>query len=233
MNKEEFIKEVKELGINISEEQLNQLDNYYNLLIEENKKYNLTSITEKEEVYLKHFYDSLTVVKLENINNKYILDIGSGAGFPGLVLKIIFPNIKIDLLDSTLKKCNFLNKVIKELNLKNAIVLNYRAEDYSKKTREKYDIVISRAVAPLKHLLEYSIPLLKVNGIFISLKGNIESEIINIDNYHKKLSLKDEKIIAFNLPKDSGYRTIYSIKKIAKTDSKYPRQYSQIKKKDI
>jgi len=233
MNKEEFAKEIKILGINITEEQLKQLENYYNLLTIENKKYNLTSITEKEDVYLKHFYDSLTIVKLENINNKYILDVGTGAGFPGIVLKIIFPNIKIDLLDSTLKKCNFLNKVIKELNLTNIRVLNYRAEEYAKTTREKYDIIVSRAVAPLKHLLEYSIPLLKVNGIFISLKGNIENELINIDNYYKKLSLKDEKMISFNLPKNSGYRTIYSIKKNTKTNLKYPRSYSQIKKKDI
>ena len=233
MNKEEFIKEVSKLGIELTDEQLNLLDKYYRLLAEENEKYNLTSITEEKDVYLKHFYDSLTISKVINLNNQYLLDIGTGAGFPGLVLKIVFPNLKIDLLDSTTKKCLFLKKVIDSLNLKGINVLNYRAEDYAKNNREKYDIVTSRAVAPLKHLLEYSIPLLKIDGLFISLKGNIEEETINIENYYKKLSLKDEKTISFNLPHDMGFRTIYSVKKNKKTNLIYPRSYSQIKKKDI
>lgn len=233
MNKEEFIKEVKKLGINLNEKQLNMLEKYYNILIEENKKYNLTTIIDKKDVYLKHFYDSLTIVKAIEINNQYMLDIGTGAGFPGLVLKIVFPNITIDLLDSTSKKCNFLKQVIKELDLKKINVINARAEEYAKENREKYDIVTSRAVAPLKHLLEYSIPLLKVDGLFISLKGNIENEIVNISNYYKKLFLNNENIIIFNLPNNGGFRTIYKITKTKKTNLLYPRSYSQIKKKDI
>ena len=233
MSKEEFIQEVSKLGIKLTDEQLNLLDKYYRLLIEENEKYNLTTITEEKDVYLKHFFDSLTISKAINLNNQYLLDIGTGAGFPGLVLKIVFPDLRIDLLDSTTKKCLFLNKVINSLNLKGINVLNYRAEDYAKKDREKYDIVTSRAVAPLKHLLEYSIPLLKIDGLFISLKGNIEEETINIDNYYKKLNLTDEKIISFNLPHDMGFRTIYSVKKDKKTNPIYPRSYSQIKKKEI
>ena len=233
MNKQEFIEELKKININITKEQLSHLEVYYQLLVEENKKYNLTSITEEKEVYLKHFYDSLTIVKYINLNNQYICDIGTGAGFPGMVLKIIFPNIKIDLLDATSKKCNFLNLVIETLKLENIKVINARAEKYSHETREKYDLVVSRAVAPLKHLLEYSIPLLKVGGSFIALKSNLTEDMINIDNYYHKLLLKDEKIIEFKLPYEHSHRSIYGIKKIGITPRAYPREYNQIKKKEI
>ncbi len=233
MNKEQFIKEVSKLGIEVTEDKLNKLDKYYNILKEENKKYNLTTITEEKDVYLKHFYDSLTIAKSINLKNEYICDIGTGAGFPGMVLKIFFPEIKIDLMDSTLKKCNFLQMVIDKLELKNINVINARAEEYAKVNREKYDIVTSRAVAPLKHLLEYSIPMLKVNGLFISLKANIQEELTNINNYYQKLSISKEKIITFELPFENSKRTIYQIEKIQPTKSIYPRTYSQIKKKDI
>ena len=233
MNKEEFIKEIKKIGIEPNEIELNQLERYYKLLIEENKKYNLTAITEENAVYLKHFYDSLTIIKSIKLDNQYILDIGTGAGFPGIVLKIFFPNIQRDLLDSTSKKCLFLDKVIQELNLKKIKVLNCRAEEYAHEKREIYDIVTSRAVAPLKHLLEIATPLIKEEGKFVSLKGNIQEEIINIKNYYEKLFLKDENIISFNLPNNGGFRTIYQITKYNKTPLIYPRQYSQIKKKEI
>ena len=173
MNKKEFINALKELNISVTPLQLEKLDIYYNLLIEENKKYNLTAITNKEDVYLKHFYDSLTLTKIITLSNQHICDIGTGAGFPGIVLKIIFPDLKVTLLDSTEKKCKFLKLIISKLNLNNIDVINERAEIYSKTTREKYDIVTSRAVAPLKHLLEYSIPLVKVNGYYIAMKKNI------------------------------------------------------------
>lgn len=233
MNKEQFIKELSKLNINITEKQLKDLDTYYELLSEENKKYNLTTITNESDVYLKHFYDSLTIVKSIKLKDQYICDIGTGAGFPGLVLKIIFPNIIIDLIDSTAKKCYFLNLVINKLNLKHINVINTRAEEYSQKVREKYDIVISRAVAPLKHLLEYSVPLLKVNGLFIALKSNIDEELININNYYHKLGLINEEIIKFKLPFEESNRTIYKVTKNKITPSIYPRTYNQIKKKDI
>ena len=233
MNKEEFISELKKININVSNNILNHLDTYYHLLIEENQKYNLTSITEENTVYLKHFYDSLTIVKGINLNNQYILDIGTGAGFPGLVLKIFFPSLKIDLLDATEKKCQFLKLVINKLNLKDINVINARAEEYAIKNRNKYDIVTSRAVAPLKHLLEYSIPTLKINGNFIALKSNIEKELKNIDKYYQKLFLKNEEIITFNLPIENSLRTIYKITKQKDTPNIYPRKYSQIIKKDI
>lgn len=233
MTKEEFIQELKKININISCDILIKLDKYYHLLITENEKYNLTNITEETSVYLKHFYDSLTITKAINLDNQKILDVGSGAGFPGLVLKIVFPNIKIDLLDSTAKRCNFLKQIIEELSLNDINVINARAEDYAKENREKYDIVTSRAVAPLKHLLEYSIPMLKINGYFIALKSNLTDELININNYYKKLHLEEPITYEFTLPKENSLRTIYKVKKTAKTDIIYPRQYSQIKKKDL
>ena len=156
MNRKLFIAEVSKLNITLTDTMLDQLEQYYQLLVEENKKYNLTAITDKESVYLKHFYDSLTLSKAINLNEQHLCDIGTGAGFPGLVLKIVFPNLKVTLVDATLKKCHFLEMVITKLNLKNIEVINARAEEYSKTTREKFDIVTSRAVAPLKHLLEYS-----------------------------------------------------------------------------
>jgi len=233
MNKEEFISELKKINIDITEKQLKDLEKYYQILVEENKKYNLTTITEEKEVYLKHFYDSITMTKIIELNDQYLLDIGTGAGFPGLVLKIMFPNLKIDLLDSTSKKCMFLQYVIDTLELKNIKIINERAEEYANKEREKYDIVTSRAVAPLKHLLEYSIPLLKVNGKFIALKSNIEEETKNIKNYYNKLYLEKEEIIKFELPKENSLRTLYKITKIKETPMIYPRVYSQIKKKEI
>lgn len=233
MNKEEFINELAKLNISITDKQLRDLDTYYHFLVEENEKYNLTNITEESNVYLKHFYDSLTLVKSISLSDQYICDVGTGAGFPGMVLKILFPNIKIDLLDATAKKCNFLKQLINKLELKNINVINDRAELYSKKNREKYDIVTSRAVAPLKHLLEYSVPMLKIDGKFIALKSNINDELQNIDNYYKKLSIKAEKVIEFKLPKELSNRSIYVVTKQSPTPTIYPRTYSQIKKKDI
>lgn len=233
MNKENFINELKKININITEKQLNDLETYYNILIEENNKYNLTAITKKEDVYLKHFYDSLTIYKSIKLEKQYICDVGTGAGFPGLVLKIVFPNIKIDLIDATLKKCNFLKLVTEKLALKEVNIINDRIENYSKTNREEYDIVTSRAVAPLKHLLEYSIPLLKTNGLFIALKSELQEELKNIDNYYKKLYLTNESIINFKLPIENSNRTIYKIEKYKKTELIYPRKYKQIKNKDI
>ena len=233
MNKEKFIEELLKLNIQINDIQLEKLEKYYEILERENKLYNLTAITEKESVFLKHFYDSLTIVKIIDLNDESLCDLGTGAGFPGMVLKIIFPNLKVTLIDATLKKCNFLEKVIKELNLENIKVINARVEEYAKIEREKYDIVTARAVAPLKHLLEYGIPLLKVNGTFIAMKGNINDELNGIENYENKLKIKQNKRIDFQLPIESSNRTLISFIKLEKTDIKYPRKYSEIKKKSL
>lgn len=233
MNKELFIKEIEKLNINYDNDKLNKLDKYYNLLVSENKLYNLTAITEEEQVYLKHFYDSLTISKTINLTNEKIIDLGTGAGFPGIVLKIFYPDIHITLLDSTLKKCNFLKKVTEELNLSNVTIINERAEEYSKNNREIYDVVVSRAVAPLKHLLEYGVPLLKINGLFISMKGNIENDIINIDNYINKLKLSNIDILSFQLPIENSNRNLIKFSKLEKTPDIYPRKYTEIKKEKI
>ena len=233
MNRTKFIEEIKKLGIEITDEQLNQLDLYFHLLVETNKKFNLTAITEEQDVYLKHFYDSLTIVKAIKLDNQSLCDVGTGAGFPGLVLKIVFPNLNVTLIDATNKKCLFLQEVITQLNLKKIQVINARIEEYSKVNREKFDIVTCRAVAPLKHLLEYSIPLVKVNGLFIPLKGNLNNELENIDNYIKKLNITQEQDIVFNLPVENSHRHILVFRKNNITNSLYPRRYSDIKKKEI
>ena len=233
MTKEEFIFELQKIGITINEEQLAKLNIYYKLLINENKKYNLTSITETKQVYLKHFYDSLTIVKVINLNNQTLCDIGTGAGFPGLVLKILFPDIKLTLIDATLKKCNFLRQVVDNLNLTDVAIINDRIENYAKNNREIYDIVTSRAVAPLQHLLEYGIPLVKINGYLICLKGNLNNEINNLDNYLNKLDISISNKVIFNLPYEDSLRTIISFKKTSKTNLKYPRNYNEIKKREL
>lgn len=233
MNREQFVEELLKLNIEINDIQLEKLEKYYEILERENKLYNLTSITEKENVFLKHFYDSLTITKIIDLNKQSLCDLGTGAGFPGMVLKIIFPNLKVTLIDATLKKCNFLEKVIKELSLENINVINERVEEYAKKEREKYDIVTARAVAPLKHLLEYGVPLLKVNGVFIAMKGNINEELNGIEIYENKLKIKQIKKMDFQLPIESSNRTLIAFIKLEKTDIRYPRKYSEIKKKSL
>lgn len=230
----EFIEELKKLNIEPTQKQLEQLNRYYELIVEYNKVMNLTGITEKEQVYLKHFYDSLTIAKVIDLNKEETLcDIGTGAGFPGIVLKILFPNLKITLIDSLNKRIEFLKIVIKELNLNNIEAIHTRAEEYAIKNIEKFDVVTSRAVAPLNILLELSIPLLKTNKYFISYKGNISREIIESENALKQLDSKIDKIEEFELPKENSNRTIIKIKKINKTNKKYPRKFSEIKKKPL
>lgn len=233
MNKERFIKEINKLGIKIEKNSLTKLGYYYQILKEENSKYNLTRIIEESDVYLKHFYDSLTIAKIIEINNQSICDLGSGAGFPGLVLAICFSDANITLIESNGKKCNFLNIVKEKLKLSNVKIINTRIEEYAKSHRELFDIVTARAVAPIKYLLEYGIPLVKVNGNFIAMKSNTESEEKNINNYYEKLSIIEEDRIIFNLPIEESLRTLIKYKKIEVTNPIYPRRYSEIIKRDI
>lgn len=231
MNLEQFIEETKKLGISLTEEKLEKLEKFYELLILWNEKINLTRITEKEDVYLKHFYDSLTLVKGIDLNKSLTLcDVGSGAGFPGIVLKIVFPNLKITLLDSLQKRVNYLNEIIKELDLSNIEAIHDRAEDYAKDHREEYDIVTARAVAKLKVLSELCIPMVKVNGNFIAMKANIEEELEEGKTILKDLNSKIEKIETFYLPIEESLRNIILIKKIQKTNLLYPRRMDKIKK---
>ena len=233
MHKEEFIKALEELNINVTKKQLSNLDTYYKMLIDYNSHTNLTRITDEKEVYLKHFYDSLTLVKAIKLDNQSLLDVGTGAGFPGLVLKIIFPNLKITLVDSLNKRIVFLNYVIETLRLSDIKVIHTRAEEYALNNREKYDIVTSRAVAQLNMLSELCLPMVKINGYFIPMKAQVENEIDASKKAIKTLGgeLKDK--IIFKLPYDAGIRTLIKIKKITKTSVKYPRKFSEIKKKPL
>lgn len=225
MNLERFIEEIEKLGIHITENQLNQLEKFYELLISWNEKINLTRITKKEDVYLKHFYDSLTLIKTIDLTQDVSLcDVGTGAGFPGVVLKIVFPNLKITLIDSLQKRINYLNEVIKELNLQNIEAIHTRAEDYARKNRETYDIVTARAVANLKIISELCIPMIKENGYFIAMKANATEEIAASKTMIIELGAKLENTIEFILPIENSNRTLIKIKKIKKTNSKYPRK---------
>lgn len=233
MNINEFLIELQKLNIEPTKEQLSNLEKYKNLLIEYNQKFNLTAITKENDIYLKHFYDSLTLTKTLDLNKELnLLDIGTGAGFPGLVLKIFFPKLNITLLDSNNKKITFLNTVIKELNLNNIICINKRAEELQN-LRETFDVVTSRAVAHLRILSELAIPLLKVNGLFIPLKGDVTLELA--ESKSTITTLNSELISTFNfkLPIENSTRTILIIKKNKATPSVYPRPYDKIKKKSL
>lgn len=234
MKKDEFLKELEKINITLTENQILKLEKFYELLIIWNEKINLTTILKEEDVYLKHFYDSLTLIKVIDLNKELtLLDVGTGAGFPGIVLKIVFPNLKITLLDSMNKRISYLNEIIKELDLKDIDTVCSRAEDYALKNREKYDIVVCRAVAHLEILVEITLPLVKVNGYFIAMKSNANEEIALA---RKKIIVLDSKIIeilSFKLPFENSIRTLIKIQKFKKTDLKYPRKYDKIKKENL
>ena len=225
MNIEVFKEEVEKLGISLTDDQLNQLALFYQLLLSWNEKMNLTRITNQEEVYLKHFYDSLTLykeIKLETVDT--LCDVGSGAGFPGIVLKIAFPNLNITLIDSLQKRVNYLNEIIKELKLSNIRAIHTRCEDYARVNREKYEVVTARAVANLKVLSELCLPLVKENGYFIAMKGKATEELDEAKAMIGTLGGKIEHINEFNLPLEESNRTLIKIKKEKKTDKIYPRK---------
>lgn len=208
MTEKEFIEEVQKLGIMPTKEQLQQLEKFYRLLIEWNQKINLTRITEKEDVYLKHFYDSLTIVKEIDLSKVDTLcDVGTGAGFPGIVLKIFYPNLKITLLDSLLKRVNYLNEIIKELKLKDIKAIHTRGEEY----HETFDVVTARAVANIEKLLKYTMHLVNKNGKLVAMKGNIDEELT--EEVKKKISKKYKiiKINKFLLPKENSNRSLIVI----------------------
>lgn len=233
--KEKMIINVDKLGITLSEIQLKQFYNYMNLLIEWNKKINLTAITEPNEIILKHFIDSLTISKYISDGTR-VVDVGTGAGFPGIPLKIYRQDIEITLLDSLQKRINFLDEVIRELNLEKIETIHSRVEDFGKdkRYREKFDIATSRAVANLATLSEYLLPLVKVGGKVISMKGSlIEEELENSKNAIKILGGKIEKVDEFNLPNSDISRNIILINKIKETPNKYPRKAGEPSKKPL
>ena len=210
MNREEFIKELEKLNIKPTPEQLNKLEKFYNLLVEWNQKINLTRITTKEDVYLKHFYDSLTITKVVDLSKvNSLCDVGSGAGFPGIVLKIFYPNLRITLIDSLQKRVNYLNTIIKDLELTNIEAIHSRGEDY----QASFDVVTARAVANIEKLVNYTMHLVGNNGVFIAMKGDISKELT--DSVEKNISKKYKivKIEEFLLPYENSKRSLLVIEK--------------------
>lgn len=206
--------------IEINDLQINQFQKYYELLIEWNNKFNLTAITDPKEVVEKHFIDC-SLVTDEFEENSKVLDIGAGAGFPSIPLKIMKPSLKITMVDSLNKRVTFLNAVISELKLEDIFAEHSRAEDYAKKHFEEYDYVTARAVANLSTLSEYCLPFVKVGGKFIALKGDIKEELESGSNAIAILGGEIEKVNTLNL--EYGNRSILTIKKIKNTNKKYPR----------
>lgn len=211
-----------------------QFKKYYDFLISENKKYNLTSITNEAEVYIKHFYDSIQIGKVVDLTETVMVcDVGSGAGFPSIPLKILYPNIKLTIIEPTLKRCNFLKQLVDMLQLENVTIINDRAENMQV-YRNKFDIVTARAVANLSVLCELCIPLVKVDGLFLAMKGSTYlDELNNAFNAFKQLDSVVTKVYDYDLLQNYGKHSIIVIKKEKQTNNKYPRNYSIIKKKPL
>ena len=223
-----FETKLNELGISLEDKQKKQFFKFYELLVEWNKVMNLTGITEYEEVNEKHFVDSLSIVKAIDISSiETVIDVGTGAGFPGIPLKIVFPHLKVVLLDSLNKRINFLNTVIDELGLKDIKTIHGRAEDFAKQAdyREKFDLCVSRAVANLSTLSEYCIPYVKKDGMFVPYKsGDIEGELENSKKAIHVLGGKTQNVVKFQLPGSEIGRSFIVIKKLQNTAKKYPRK---------
>lgn len=223
---ENFKNQLIEYGLPVDDNKLNQFNRYYDLLIEWNEKMNLTAITEYEDVLMKHFLDSVSIIKAVDLNSvTSIIDIGTGAGFPGIPIKIMFPHISITLLDSLNKRINFLNEVIEQLELSDVNTIHGRAEDFARNIiyREQYDLCVSRAVANLSTLTELCLPFVKVGGSFISYKSDKSDEELN--NATNAIGLLGGKLfdtVSFNI-NDNG-RTLINIEKIKCTSKKYPRK---------
>ena len=226
--KSKFEEELEKLNINLTEHQKEQFDRYYEMLVEWNNVMNLTGITDYDEVNLKHFTDSLTLVRNIDMNKiDAVIDIGTGAGFPGLPIKIAFPHIHVVLLDSLNKRIKFLNAVIEELDLADVETLHGRAEDYAKRKeyREQFDLCVSRAVANLATLSEYCLPYVKKGGVFLPYKsGEIDEEVVQAKKAVTILGGTLREVIKFQLPGSEIGRSFVKIEKVKPTAKKYPRK---------
>ena len=234
MNRVEFYHILSSNGLELSAIQKEQLHTYFELLVEKNKVMNLTGITEENEVYEKHFYDSLLFSFDIDFSGKTLIDVGTGAGFPGLVLAICYPNLKVTLLEPLNKRCVFLSEVVTALGLQNVEIVNQRSEDYSKNNREKFDYATARAVARLNMLLELVMPLVKVNGTFIALKGRMGYEEVNeAKRALELLNCKVDNVQDVKLLTDDDSRQNIFVLKLKRTSVNYPRNYAQIKNKPL
>lgn len=238
MNPEEFKEELQKHGLTVTDEKMGQFARYLELLQEWNQKINLTAITEQEEVYLKHFYDSLTAGLFVNFNDGVpsLCDVGSGAGFPSIPLKIMYPNINLTIVDSLNKRIQFLKTVTEDLGLTGLSFYHDRAETFGQKKefRESFDYVTARAVARMSVLSELCLPLVKKGGTFIAMKASsTEQELMDGKKAIAVLGGQLRKDIAFDLPKDAGERHIVLIDKKKETPKKYPRQPGTPNKKPI
>ncbi len=228
----EFIEKIKELGLEITDEKLKQLEIYANFLREYNEHTNLTAITNIEDIYLKHFYDSLTLVKVIDLNTcENLLDFGTGAGFPGMVIKIFFPNLKITLLDSNNKKIKFLTELKDKIHVNNLELINTRVESFRNERLNYYDVVTARAVTNMPVLTELAMPLVKKNKYFIAMKGSNTEEIKTSKNAILKMHGEISEINTFLLSIETGMRNIIKIKKNKETDLNELRTYEKIIKK--
>lgn len=220
--------------LNLTKEQSDKFKIYYEFLVSENEKYNLTSITNIDEVYIKHFYDSSCALLYFDLTNKSLCDIGSGAGFPGIPLKILNPSIKLTIIEPTLKRVNFLKELCNRLEINDVNIVCDRAESAISSFREAFDFVTARAVSNLRVLLELTIPYVSVKGSFIAYKGsNYLDEVNEAKGALKKLNSKVANTYMYNLPNDLGERVIIEIKKEKSCDLIYPRDYAKIKKKPL
>ena len=234
MNFKEMQSLLLEKGIKVTDEMILKFQKYLDLLMEWNQKINLTALKTEEEIIEKHFYDSLLMAEEIKFDDQSLLDVGTGAGFPGIPLKIVFEDLFVTLLEPTLKRVNFLDIVIKELGLKKIVTINKRAEDYVKDARSYYDLVTARAVSRLNMLLELCMPLVKVDGLFLAMKGSKgEEEIQESINALKILNSELIKIQKTKLVTDNDERMNIFIKKTDEISMKYPRAYGQIKKSPL
>jgi 16S rRNA (guanine527-N7)-methyltransferase len=223
------------VGITLTPIQEQQFEQYYQMLVAANEQFNLTTIIKKDEVYVKHFYDSIitldyTIAK----NTNSLCDIGSGAGFPGIPLKIVYPHLSVTLIEPTSKKVMFLKSVIETLQLDKTVVINARAEEAINQYREKFDVVTARAVARLNILSELCIPFVRVGGLFVSLKGALyQEELDEALPAITKLSGRILQVKELVLPHDLGKRGLILVEKVAKTNPMFPRNYATLKKRPL
>lgn len=229
-----FKEEVSKYNINLNDSMLNKLEGYFSFLVDYNTHTNLTAITEKSEVYIKHFLDSMLLLSSFNVKGKTLCDVGAGAGFPSVPCAIVEDTLSVDIVDSLNKRINFLNELVSKIELSNVKAYHSRAEDWALTKRESYDIVSARAVARLNILAELCMPLVKIGGVFIAMKSkDYEEELKEARSAIKTLGGEILEVKHFDLPYEYGERNIIIIKKVKECPKKYPRAFAKIKQNPI